>query len=239
MAAERAKTGTSKLDEILGGGIPRGSTVLVLGSPGTGKTLFAWQFLYNGAKLFSEPGVFVTLEERPDDMRRNLLGFGWDIKALESRGSLAIIDAASAKIGLPSREKYVEQKPFDLDSLMYRIHTVCREIEAKRLAVDSVSALGFRLEEAQIRDSIYKLNALLLEIGATSLLTLEKTDAGASLSSGKFKAAEYISHGLIDLELIEKERELKRFGVVVKMRGTKHSTKFFPFEIGEGGIALL
>ncbi len=236
MDDDRAKTGIKRFDEIIDGGIPRGNTVLVSGGPGTGKTLFGWQFLYYGAKDHGESGIFITMEERPRDLRKNLSEFGWNIRKLEDEGLIAIIDAASPKIGLPSKERYVEEKPFDIDSLMYKVHTVANEIDAKRLVVDSIPALGFRLDETQIRDSIYKLNALLLEIGCTSILTSEKMDPGIS---SNFKIAEYIAHGLVNLELVRRVNEFKRSGVVVKMRGTNHSMKIFPFEITDKGIGLL
>lgn len=236
MAMERAKTGIPKLDEILNGGIPRGNTVLISGSPGTGKTLLGWQFLYMGATKYNEAGIFLSMEERPRDMRRNLSNFGWDIEALEDENMIAIIDAATPKIGLPSREKYVEPKPFDIDSLMYKVHRISKEINAKRFVLDSIPALGFRLDDAHIRDSIFKVNALLLEIGCTSLLTSEKPEPSGY---SRYKIAEYIAHGLILLDLTEKRGELKRSLVVVKMRGTKHSMKIYPFEITNEGIVIL
>ncbi len=233
---ERTKTGITKLDEILGGGIPKGNTVLITGGPGTGKTLLAWQFLYNGATKFGEPGIFLTLEERPKDMRRNLSNFGWNIEKLEDENMIAIIDASTPKIGIPSRERYVETKPVDIDSLMYKVHRISKDIKAQRFVLDSIPALGFRMEEEHIRDSIFKLNALLLEIGCTSLLTSERVDP---YGYSRYRIAEYIAHGLISLDLVEKKGELKRSLVVVKMRGTKHSMKIYPFEITENGIEVI
>lgn len=236
MDESRAKTGISKLDEILSGGIPRNNTVLISGGPGTGKSIFGWQFLINGAINDDEAGVFVTLEERPEDIRSNLKNFGWDIASLEAKKQIAIIDAASPKIGIPSRERYVELKPFDIDSLMYKIHNVVNEIKARRVVLDSIPALGFRMEEGNIRDSIYKLNALLLEIGCTTLMVSEQVDP---TGYSRFKIAEYVAHGLISLNLLEKGNELKRSGVVVKMRGTRHSMRIFPMEITEKGLTIL
>lgn len=232
MALPKSKTGIPGFDELLDGGIPSGTTVLVSGATGTGKSLFGWHFLYSGAKEFDEPGIYLSLEERPRDLRRNLSSVGWDIESLEERGLIAIVDAASSKIGVPTAERYVEQNPFDIDALMYRAHAVAREIRAKRLVMDSVPALSPALEEASPRESLYRLNALLLEIGCTTLLVSEED------TQAKYAEAEHIASGLVHLELEESGKRLERRGIVVKMRGSKHSMSRFSFEIGEGGIKV-
>ena len=173
---------------------------------------------------------------RPNTKEYILSDIDDKLTKVEDENMIAIIDASTPKIGLPSREKYVEPKPFDIDSLMYKVHRISREINAKRFVLDSIPALGFRLDDVQIRDSIFKINALLLEIGCTSLLTSEKPDPSGYT---RYKIAEYIAHGLIVMNLTEKRGELKRSLVVVKMRGTKHSMKIYPFEITNEGIVIL
>ena len=99
----RTKTGISGFDELIGGGLVEGSTVLVSGRAGTGKTIFGLQFLYNGASKFNEPGVYVTLETRPRDLRLEAKQFGWNLEELEKKKVFVMIDAASSRAGLTSR----------------------------------------------------------------------------------------------------------------------------------------
>ncbi|MGY5855589.1 MAG: ATPase domain-containing protein, partial [Candidatus Thorarchaeota archaeon] len=129
----RTKTGITGLDEIIGGGIIEGSTVLVSGQSGSGKTVFGLQFLYNGITKYNEPGVFVTLETRPNELRTEAAQFGWDFSTLEQKNALTIIDAASGKAGLPTSEKYALRRGFDMSTLAEEIYRAIDETKAKRL----------------------------------------------------------------------------------------------------------
>ena len=89
---ERVKTGIPGLDELIEGGFPRGDTILIAGKAGTGKSILATQFIYKGAIEYDEPGVFVTLEEPPHLIKRNMLRFGMDLDALIAKGKISIVD---------------------------------------------------------------------------------------------------------------------------------------------------
>jgi len=104
---ERVKTGIPGLDEILNGGIPKRNIVLLSGGPGTGKSIFSYQYLWNGLQM-GEPGIFVALEEHPVQVRVNMAQFGWDVRRYEREGFFAIVDAFTEGIGeAAKRERYV------------------------------------------------------------------------------------------------------------------------------------
>ena len=111
---ERVPTGITGLDIHIEGGFPKNRTILVSGGTGTGKTIFAFQYLINGAMLYNEPGVALVLDENPRKLREDMLRFGWDLKKLENQGLIAIVDATAARIGTTSEERFAIH-PFDLD----------------------------------------------------------------------------------------------------------------------------
>ncbi|MFQ6051471.1 MAG: ATPase domain-containing protein [Candidatus Hydrothermarchaeota archaeon] len=232
---ERVPFGIRGLDDMLEGGIPRGRTVLITGTTGTGKSILAAQFLYNGVTEYNEPGILVTLEERPYFIRQNLLRFNWHFQKLEDDGKLAIIDASATRIGLPSDERHVQIRPFDLDSLMDGIQDLVYRYNARRVAIDSVTALGLQFEdEFTIRREILRLCSLLENLNCTTLLVTEIEEGSKQLS--KFGVEEYVTHGTILLELDSKTG--KRHLTIKKMRGTNHPTSRNQFTINENGISI-
>ncbi|MHA1916808.1 MAG: ATPase domain-containing protein [Candidatus Ranarchaeia archaeon] len=235
--SKRVKTSIPGLDGILHGGFIQGHNVLLSGSAGSGKTIFSLQFIINGATLNDEPGIFVTLEERPKEIRAEAKQFGWDLKELEEQKKLIIIDAASSKAGLPTGEKYALRRGFDINILAQEIYRASKEINASRIAIDSISALGIRLDETStVRNAIFKLSSLLRELNCTSVMTSEMT---GEFNYSRYGVEEFIAQGLILLDLSEEGGELKRTLLVRKMRGTSHSLKRFGFEICENGIAIM
>ncbi|MEB3269010.1 MAG: ATPase domain-containing protein, partial [Leptolyngbya sp.] len=137
-----SQTGVAKIrtmiegfDDISHGGLPVGRTTLVSGTSGTGKTLMAVQFLYNGIIHFDEPGVFVTFEESPDDIVKNACSFGWDLQRLVDEGKLFILDAS------PDPEGQDVVGNFDLSALIERIQYAIRKYKAQRVSIDSVTAV--------------------------------------------------------------------------------------------------
>ncbi|TFF85973.1 MAG: ATPase [Promethearchaeota archaeon] len=233
----RILSGIDGLDEILGGGFIDGSSILISGGPGTGKTIFSMEFLVKGAKLHKEPGIFVTLEERPVELRSEANLFGWNLRDLEEEKKFVIVDAASSKAGLPTNEKYALRRGFDVNTLAQEIYRASREINAKRIVIDSISGLEFQYEgDSTLRAAIFRLSALLREIECTSLMTSEMVE---SEISSRFGIEEFITQGLIQLFLREESGELRRSILVRKMRGTSHSLKRYPFEISDKGLIVL
>ncbi|MEA1993488.1 MAG: ATPase domain-containing protein [Euryarchaeota archaeon] len=232
---DKIKTGIPGLDEILEGGIPRKTNVLIVGGTGTGKTILCSQFLYKGVEEYNQNGIFVTLEERAQDLRREMASFGWDFAKYEKEGRLALIDGTSVKLRKKkTREKYA-LVGMDIDALVIEINRVCKEINAERVVLDSVPSLGLNLDsEKEIRSSIYRLSTLLLEIGVTSFMTTETLDEGFS----RYGVEEFVSRGVIKLDIAERENKFVRTIYVRKMRETNFSMEKYPFGIESDGIKI-
>ena len=96
----RVPTGIIGLDELIEGGFPESRSVLLSGACGTGKSIFCAQFIYQGAKKYNDPGIYVTLDERPNLIREDMMRFGWDFRKLEDQNMIQIIDGSIAKIGV-------------------------------------------------------------------------------------------------------------------------------------------
>ncbi len=232
---ERVKTGLEGFDKISAGGLLEGRTYLLSGDAGSGKSIFSAQYLYNGAKKYDEPGILVATEETPANIRENMSSFGMDLEKLEKENKLAIIDASAAKIGIPSDEKYVEVKPFDIRSLINEIIDVKEEIGAKRCVIDSITALAFNLENrSEVRKELLKLSATLGVLGLTSILTSEAK--GDSIS--RFDVEEFITEGTIRLYYQRKNGARVRSIEIYKMRGSDHSNELHPFDITNKGIKI-
>jgi KaiC/GvpD/RAD55 family RecA-like ATPase len=233
----RTKTGIKGLDQLIDGGFIEGSTVLLSGGTGSGKTIFGLQFLFHGASHFSEPGIYVTLETRPKDLRLEALQFGWDLEQLEKDKALIIIDAASSKAGLPTSEKFALRRGFDISSLAEEIYRAIDEIKARRLVFDCVSALSIRFDEpSEVRNEIFRISALLRELKVTSLLISETIEPTSQSRAG---VEQFITQGFISLNLVETNGTLKRDLLIWKMRQTAHSLKKHPFTISKSGIEVV
>ncbi|HMQ35464.1 MAG TPA: ATPase domain-containing protein, partial [Chloroflexaceae bacterium] len=128
---ERLPTGIPGFDHIANGGLPRGRTTLVSGTAGSAKTVFAAQFLAAGVGA-GEPGVFITFEEAPEDLRKNMRGFGWEIAEWEGQGRWAFVDAS------PQPDDLVVLGAYDLGALIARIEHAVRRVGATRVSLDSL-----------------------------------------------------------------------------------------------------
>ncbi len=238
-SVERVKTGISELDDLLHGGFIRNSSTVITGGVGTGKTILSLQFLWNGAKTYNEPGLLITIDESPAELRREAAMFGWDLKELEEANPplLAIIDIATPRAGLPSDERY-SLRELDLPLIIKKIYDTHKEINAKRAVVDSLSALGFRYDSlGKIRSIIFQLTSFLNELEVTSLMTVESPE---NSSISRFGIEEFLAQGVIQLFLRNDDAgNLKRNLQIRKMRSTQHSLKNFFFEISDKGIVIL
>ncbi|MEM3928074.1 MAG: ATPase domain-containing protein [Archaeoglobaceae archaeon] len=235
---ERVPTGIPGFDELCEGGLLRDRSYLVSGPSGSGKTVFALQFIVNGVEKFNEPGIFVATEERPQHLREHSITFGWDLEKLEDENMLAIVDATSTKIGLPSDEKYIDVRPFDTRSLLDQIITIQDEIGAKRAVVDSTTSIGFVIgDPAKFRVELLKISTTMEILGLTSLLTCEVIENGPDKIS-RFGVENFVVEGTIVLYYTRIENTRMRSIEIFKMRGTNHSKKIHPFEITNRGIVV-
>jgi len=218
----RCATGIEELDTMLGGGIPTGNTVLVTGSSGSGKTTLCMQYLVNGARN-GERGVFFTITEPLFKLTKNMEGFDFYDKKLIETGMVNLIDLRiiSERLGLDT-EKYTVE---DASALLDILRDIADELDVKRLVIDSITALCYRLQTPEmIRDFIFKLGSSLAAMRCTTLLTSEipPTRDGKIIYS-KYNIEEFISDGIMFLGDIERKGDLIRTFQLVKMRGAAHS----------------
>ncbi len=233
---QRVPTGIPGFDELCSGGILRNRSYLLSGTAGAGKTIFGLQYLYNGITKYGENGIYIATEERPEQVRENVKQFGWDFEALEEEGKLAILDAWSRKIGMPSHEKYVDVRRFDMRSMLDQIIAIQEDIDAKRALVDGTTSIGFYLgDPAKIRVELLKLSTTLEILGLTSLLTCEIIDEN---NASRFGVETFVTEGTIVLYYKRKETVRVRSVEIFKMRGSTHSQSVHPYEITTNGIIV-
>jgi len=234
----RVPTGVAGLDELIEGGFPEGRSVLLTGACGTGKTIFSMQYIYNGAVQYSEPGVYVTLDERPDLIRQDVKRFGWDLQKLEDENMVNIIDGSIAKLGVPSEEELsMPATGFDLDRLLLEIMRVTKRIGAKRIVIDSIPALGFTYDnDEEIRKAILKVSYMLMKTGVTSLLTSEVQEGENKFS--KYGVEEYVVDAVLVMHYMGIGTQSNRTMHIRKMRATHHSEDLHPIEISNKGIVV-
>ena len=236
MKIERVKTGVPGLDELIEGGFPRGDTLLVAGKSGTGKSILATQFLYNGAVQYGEPGVFVTLEEPPHLIRRNMFRFGMDLAKLEQEGKLTIVDLSPSKEVTPVT--IGEYPSFDLSGLEAIIINHIKKIKAKRVVIDTLSIMAYKFRNRDIlREEFFKLTANITRTGATLLLTSEIPAQHDGL--GVFDIEAFLASGVIILynEKIS-DTSRSRSIEVLKLRGSKHSSRIHSMRITDEGLRV-
>jgi len=229
-------TGIDELDFQMSGGIPVGSTVLVTGCSGSGKTTLCMQYLFNGARN-DDRGVFFTITEPLFKLTKNLEGFSFYDKKLIESGMVNIIDLRiiSERLGLDA-EKYTVE---DAGALLDILKDIADELNVKRLVIDSITALCYRLQSREmIRDFIFKLGTSLAAMNCTTLLTSEVPPQTYKFS--QYEIEEFISDGIIFLGDIERRGDLIRTLQVVKMRGIAHSRAKFAMNISaERGLELV
>ncbi len=213
------------LDKILCGGFPRGSTVIVEGEPGTGKTTLGVQFLYNGAIQHNEAGIYITFEELPDQIYKDMLNFGWDIQELERQGLLRVV-CISPKLFL---EQFLEPSGV--------IEQMIRQIKCKRIVIDSISLFRFGLNDDEYhRSMFYSLRNMLRKNSITTLLLQEQQQS----TSAQSPFENYVVDGVIQLKLkshLEKYR--KRTIEILKMRGTRIAEGEHHYRINEEGFYVV
>jgi len=231
---ERVKTGVLGFDEIVGGGIPKRNVVLLSGGPGTGKSIFSIQFLWNGLQMKGS-GIYVALEEHPVQVRINMRGFRWGVRQYELEGKFAVIDAFTAGVGeAAKREKYVVRDPDSVEELVDVLRTAINDISAERVVVDSVSTL-YLTRPSVARGVVLQLKKVLSGMGTTNILISQVSVTERGFGG---PGVEHAADGIVRLDLDEVNGELIRSLVIWKMRGTNHSMKRHIFEITDKGIVV-
>lgn len=228
---QKLRTMIEGLDDITHGGLPMGRSTLVSGTSGTGKTLFAMQFLYNGIVGLDDHGIFVTFEESPADIIKNAFSFNWDLQALIDRGKLFILDAS------PDPESQEIVGDFDLSALIERIQYAIIKYKAKRVAIDSITAI-FQQYDALglVRREIFRLVARLKSLGVTTVMTTERVDEYGPVA--RFGVEEFVSDNVIIMRNVLEGERRHRTVEILKLRGTTHMKGEFPFTMTHNGINI-
>ncbi len=227
---EKAQTGISGLDELTGGGLPAGRPTLVCGAAGCGKTLLAITFLYRGATAYGEPGVFMTFEERPDDLVQNVASLHYDLEKLIAEKKLAI-DHVRVE-----RTEIEETGEYDLEGLFIRLGHAIDTIGAKRVVLDTIEALfGGLSNQAILRAELRRLFEWLKDKGVTAIITGERGEGQLT----RHGLEEYVSDCVILLDNRVHDHVTTRRLRVVKYRGSAHGTNEYPFLIDEQGISVM
>jgi circadian clock protein KaiC len=227
MSTERVKTNIKGLDEMLHGGFLPQTANLVEGPPGTGKSTFGMQFIYNGIRDYSEPGLIVTFEEFPQQYYRDAESFGWDFRQLEREDKLRVIMMSP------------EVSRSDLEGVGGTIETMAREMGARRILIDSVSHFDqLSQDRVELRAIVYGfINALKRE-GLTSVLTRESPVLLGGSEEGD-SAITFVVDSYVLLRYVEIESAIRKALLVLKLRGSDHAKDIRQFEITDEGLEIM
>jgi len=226
----KCPTGIQGLDEITGGGLPRGRPTLICGGAGCGKTLLAAEFLVRGAVQFDEPGVLMAFEETEAELKANVASLGFDLAGLVRRKKIAI------DFVYIERSEVQESGEYDLEGLFVRLGHAIDSIGAKRVVLDTLEALFASLpNEAILRAELRRLFRWLKDKGVTAVITAERGREQLT----RHGLEEYVSDCVILLDHRVYDQIATRHLRVVKYRGALHGTNEFPFLIGDTGISVL
>ncbi|MFB0492922.1 circadian clock protein KaiC [Methylobacterium sp. OAE515] len=229
-ALAKSPTGIAGFDDLTFGGLPAGRPSLICGAAGCGKTLFATTFLVNGATLFDEPGVFMSFEERAEDLAANVASLGYDLDGLVAASKLAI-DHVRVE-----RSEIEETGEYDLEGLFIRLGFAVDSIGAKRVVLDTIETLfaGFT-DPSLLRAELRRLFGWIKDRGLTAIITGERGE-GQLTRQG---LEEYVSDCVVLLDNRIEDQITTRRLRVVKYRGSAHGTNEYPFLIDHAGISVL
>lgn len=228
---KKLKTGINGFDLLLNGGVPENRALLIVGSAGTGKTVFLNSFVYYGIKSFNQNAVFVTFEEKPEDIKKNVRSFGWDYDALIRSGKLVFVDASH-----DGDVSEYESGRYDFTPVIERIKYAVKKNKAKRVAIDSLSALFEQFSDQKaIRRFFFTLYDELKKMGVTTLISAEKSADG---QFSKFAVEQYVVDGVIEVDFKAGQQHILREMTVRKLRGTTFKVGKVDFEITAQGVEV-
>ncbi len=241
--SEYLPTGVEGLDELISGGFPRGRVILVLGGPGTGKTILAAQFLYKGLSQYNENGIYVSLDESKEHFYFEMLKFGWDFKKAEEEGKFLFIDATRLSRVAMLKEKMLHEetsslrgKQLPIDRLVEELQAKIQQIDAKRVGLDTLASLFYRfLDPIERRTASVELIESLSDIGVTTVVTTELSFLGLERNLAD---EEFLVHGVIMMQTLFSGGTTTRALQVEKMRGASVNANLVPYTIDKNGIEV-
>jgi circadian clock protein KaiC len=240
MRVEKVPTGIEGLDDMLGGGLPSGRCTLVCGGPGSGKTTFAVQFLYNGATKYGETGLYVAFGESPTHLNENMASFGWDIERLEKESKLLIVDASPIRTLIPGEVSIgklnIGEQNFSMPILIEAMRARVEENQVKRIVIDPITTTIIRYPNATERHhAILDVMKAVADLGATTLMT---TELRTTALARQVQTEEFLSDGVIIFHRFTEGRRIVRAVQIEKMRGVAHDQELRPYKIQENGINI-
>jgi circadian clock protein KaiC len=221
----RLSTGIVELDAMLGGGIPEGDSLLVAGPSGTGKSVFATQFIAEGLRR-GEPGIVAIFEERPEEYAGRAAHLGMDFETPQHEGKLTIT--------------YLRPLDLSVDETMREILDAVERTGAKRLVIDSLAGFEMALAPAfrtDFRESLYRMIGALTRTGVTIVSTVEVAETFTELALSPY-AISFLSDDIIRLRYVEIDAQLRKVLMVVKMRAGDHSKDIREYEITSAGLRV-
>ena len=240
---KKIATGIPGLNELVDGGFPEGRVILVIGGPGTGKTIMASQFLYKGMYEDQENGIFVSLDESKEHFFSEMLQFGRDFRKAEAERKFAFVDATRMSRVLMLKEKLFKEesrslrgKQLSMDILLEDLQAKIAAIGAKRVVVDTLAALVYRFPDPiERRTAMLDLIESLADLNVTCLVT---TELGRLSLERNALEEEFLVHGVIMMQTLFSGGTTTRAIQVEKMRGAKVNPSLVPYSIDQNGIEV-
>jgi KaiC/GvpD/RAD55 family RecA-like ATPase len=241
--SEVAHTGVDGLDELVNGGFPKGRVILVLGGPGTGKTILASQFLWKGISQFDESGILVSLDESQNHFYGEMMKFGWDFKKAEQDGKFHFVDATRLSRVAILKERMLKEetsslrgKQLQIDRLVEELQQKIQQINAKRVVIDTLASLFYRfMDPIERRTASVDLIESLADLGATTIVTTELSYLGLERN---LMDEEFLVHGVIMMQTLFSGGTTTRALQVEKMRGVSVNPNLVPYTIDRNGIEV-
>jgi len=221
---DRVPVGIGEFDSLIGGGFVKDSTNLLVGGSGSGKTIFATQFLISAMQK-GEKCLYVTFEEKKAQFYENMLSLGWDLKVYEEKGLFTFLEYTPIKV-----KTMLEEGGGTIESIILNK-------KIRRIVIDSITSFALLFEdELSQRAAALSLFGMIRDWDCTSLLTLEEEPFDKNKKTSR--AIEFEVDSILVFYFVRDEKERQRYLEVLKMRGTNHSREVFPFSVVKNGIVV-
>jgi circadian clock protein KaiC len=224
----KSVTGIQGLDDIITGGIPKNRSTLLLGNTGCGKTIMAMEFLVNGIVMFNEPGVFISFEEKTDELMLNVQSLNYNLDKHLANNKIYIEHISIQEVEMRETGKY------DLEGLFVRLEQAINKVKAKRIALDSLDTLFYSLDYKVLRSEFKRLLNWLKNKEVTAIITSEIGDTSLT----RHGLEEYVADCVISLDNRVTNQITTRRLRIVKYHGSFHGNNEYPFIIDEKGITV-